>query len=104
MKNISYVAMALFFMLMVVSNFSSFDFYSFIHDDHQLNDFMSISIALGEEGGGDGNCFNRTKYKCQVLGKEAVSCNLTGNYKQGEECTQVTCTKSDEKLKCAVHP
>lgn len=94
--------MAIFFMLMVASNFSSFNFYSFINEGHQLNDFMSIPIALGEEGGSgsDVKCFNRIKYECQLLGMEAVSCNATGDYKQGEECTEVTCTSGDEKKVC----
>lgn len=62
--------------------------------NNTLGGLIQIAMAEegGESGGGSFKCFIVTKLRCTDMdGGERVICDASGDYKQGEECTEVPC-------------
>ncbi|MBD0833721.1 hypothetical protein [Aestuariibaculum sediminum] len=67
---------------------------------YSLSELIQVAVAQTETGGGSVKCFTRTITNCGFPAyNEKVTCDTTGDYKLGEECSETTCTNSSPQTK-----
>lgn len=86
--------------------FTGIDSKALLFSNNTLGGLIQIAMAQegSESGGGSYKCFIVTKLSCGApYGGERVICDASGDYKHGEECTQVECggISAVKKIICA---